>query len=81
MGKQKLEILSATLAEIYMRQGHLAKAKDVYGKLLAREPDNLLYKTRLALLSQETEGRRRLNKLASLLKKIEDKRDERETAQ
>jgi pentatricopeptide repeat protein len=75
---EKLRVLSATLAEIYMRQGHFEKARDVYRQLLAREADNSVYRSRLALLVSDSPGRRKLHLLTRLLKKIEEKRDERE---
>jgi pentatricopeptide repeat protein len=75
---EKLRVLSATLAEIYMRQGHFEKARDVYRQLLAREADNSVYRSRLALLVSDSPGRRKLRLLTRLLKKIEEKRDERE---
>ena len=76
---EKLKILSATLAEIYLRQGHLDKAKDVYERLLAREKGNSFYQERLMLLTGETPGTRRLRILTSILRTIEEKRDERAT--
>jgi pentatricopeptide repeat protein len=76
---EKLKILSATLAEIYLRQGHLDKAKDVYERLLAREMNNSFYQERLMLLTGETQGKRRLRILTSILRTIEEKRDERAT--
>jgi pentatricopeptide repeat protein len=76
---EKLKILSATLAEIYLRQGHLDKAKDVYERLLAREMNNSFYQERLMLLTGETRGKRRLRILTSILRTIEEKRDERAT--
>jgi lipopolysaccharide biosynthesis regulator YciM len=79
MAKEKLKILSFTLAEIYMRQGHFDKAKEIYEKLVLKDETNGLYKSRLAMLSTETPETKKLKILSSLLKKIEEKRDERET--
>ena len=75
---EKLRILSATLAEIYMRQGHFEKAREVYRQLLDREKDNSVYRSRLALLVKDSPDRKRLQLLTRLLKKIEERRDERE---
>jgi pentatricopeptide repeat protein len=75
---EKLRILSSTLAEIYIRQGHFDKARDIYEKLLARETDNSFYRSRLSLLSGETPDRKKLKVLSLLLKKVEEKRDERQ---
>ena len=76
---EKLKILTSTLAEIYIRQGHLDKAKEVYEKLLSRDSENVLYKGRVSLLEQDTPERKRLRTLTRLLKRLEEQRDERET--
>ena len=76
---EKLKILTSTLAEIYIRQGHLDKAKEVYEKLLYKDSENVLYKGRVSLLEQNTPGRKRLRMLTRLLKRLEEQRDERET--
>ena len=52
MAQEKLRILSSTLAEIYVRQGHFDKAREVYEKLLLRDGENVLYRRRLVLLSE-----------------------------
>ena len=36
MTQEKVRILSTTLAEIYMRQGHFDKAREVYERLCRR---------------------------------------------
>jgi hypothetical protein len=74
----KLRILSSTLAEIYMHQGHFDKAREAYEKLASRDGENIFYRRRLALLSEETPGTRRLKLLSRLLRKLEERRDERE---
>ncbi len=79
MAKEKLRILSSTLAEIYVRQGHIEKAREIYEKLLSKDRTNDLYRSRLLLLSQDSPGIRRLKALSILLKKIEERLDERET--
>ena len=76
---EKLKILTSTLAEIYIRQGHLEKAKEVYEKLLSKDSGNALYKGRISLLETDTLERKRLRTLTQLLKKLEERRDERET--
>jgi hypothetical protein len=76
---EKLKILTSTLAEIYIRQGHLDKAKEVYEKLLYKDSRNVLYKGRVSLLEHDTPERRRLRMLTRLLKRLEEQRDERET--
>jgi hypothetical protein len=76
---EKLKILTSTLAEIYIRQGHLDKAKEVYEKLLYKDSENVLYKGRVSLLEHDTLERKRLRMLTRLLKRLEEQRDERET--
>jgi len=78
VAKEKVKILSLTLAEIYMRQGHFDKAREIYERLLSRDGENLFYRRRLALLSAETPDVKRLRALSRLLRKIEERRDERE---
>lgn len=78
MAKEKLKILSSTLAEIYVRQGHLDKAREIYQRLLSKDPGNSLYRSRFLLLSQDSPDTRRLKTLSLLLKRIEETRDERE---
>ncbi len=78
MTKEKLRILSSTLAEIYMRQGHFDKAREVYEKLLLRDGENVLYRRRLVLLSEGKPEAKRLKLLSRILRKVEERRDERE---
>ena len=77
MAKEKLTILSSTLAEIYVRQGYFEKAREVYEKLLLKDLGNDLYRNRLLLLSKDSPKKRKLKVLSVLLKKIEERRDER----
>ncbi len=78
MATEKLKILSTTLAEIFVRQGHYEKAREIYERLLSRDRKNSVYRDRLLLLSQESPGIRKLKVLSLLLKKIEERLDERE---
>jgi pentatricopeptide repeat protein len=79
MAEDKLKILSSTLAEIYMRQGHFDKARDIYEKLLSKDHSNGLYKNRLMLLSQESPETKKLKILSVLLKKVEDRLNDKYT--
>ncbi len=79
MGVEKLRVLSSTLAEIYIRQGHFEKAREIYETLLSKDGENTFYKSRLSLLSRETPDTKKLKTLSLLLKKVEEKRDERES--
>ncbi len=78
MATEKLKILSTTLAEIFVRQGHYEKAREIYERLLSRDRKNSVYRDRLLLLSQDSPGIRKLKVLSLLLKKIEERLDERE---
>ncbi len=78
MAQEKLRILSSTLAEIYVRQGHFDKAREVYEKLLLRDGENVLYRRRLVLLSEGKPEAKRLKLLSRILRKVEERRDERE---
>ena len=78
MAQEKLRILSSTLAEIYVRQGHFDKAREVYEKLLLRDGENVLYRKRLVLLSEGKPEAKRLKLLSRILRKVEERRDERE---
>jgi pentatricopeptide repeat protein len=80
MAKEKLKILSSTLAEIYVRQGHFEKAREIYEKLLSKDRGNSFYRSRLLLLSKDSPDIRRLKVLSVLLNRIEERLDEREAA-
>ena len=43
---------TATMAEIYAKQGHLAQARDIYRKLAGQHPELEKYKARLAELEE-----------------------------
>lgn len=47
------KILSATLADIYLQQGHIERAIEVYEKLFKREPENEFYRKRISALKRE----------------------------
>ena len=78
MAGEKFTVLSSTLAEIYMRQGHFDKAKRMYERLLSKDQTNELYKSRLQMLSKDSPEAKKLKVLSSLLKRIEERRDEKE---
>jgi len=61
-----------------MRQGHFDKAREVYEQLLMRDGENHLYRKRLSFLSEESPGAKKLRLLCRILRKVEEKRDERE---
>jgi len=49
----KQVIVSVTLAEIYLAQGHTERSMEIYAELVKREPYNEAYKKRLAGLKKE----------------------------
>ena len=57
MAMDKDNILSATLADIYLQQGYVEKAVEIYGKLSRREPENNFYKGRLASIKKELKAK------------------------
>ncbi|MCB9728755.1 MAG: tetratricopeptide repeat protein [Deltaproteobacteria bacterium] len=74
-------IRTATLAEIYARQGHLTEACGIYEELAAQRPDDPALAARLVELRQELrlramdEGRRsRVEGLRSLLHRVQRRR-------
>jgi hypothetical protein len=74
---EKLRILSSTLAELYIKQGLYDRAQDVYERLLTDDASNIFFRSRLALLRQDTPNKDRLRLLTRLLKRIEEKQDAR----
>jgi len=50
----------------------------VYEKLLLKDGENVLYRRRFSLLSEESPGTKKLKLLSRILGKIEERRDERE---
>ena len=61
-----------------MRQGHFDKAREVYEKLILKDGENVQYRRRLSLLSEESPSTKRLKLLSRVLRKVEEKRDARE---
>jgi predicted Zn-dependent protease len=52
------EVLSESLASLYLRQGHLEQAEAAYAALTERDPDNLALATRYAEVVAEVVARR-----------------------
>ncbi|MDD5009116.1 MAG: tetratricopeptide repeat protein [Syntrophorhabdaceae bacterium] len=64
-----LNIASPTLADIYLQQGHIEAAIDIYDKLVRKEPANDLYRKRLAALKKELKAKGKTTGFKKILKK------------
>ncbi|HOJ71448.1 MAG TPA: tetratricopeptide repeat protein [Syntrophorhabdaceae bacterium] len=62
-------IITATLADIYLQQGHLEKALEIYEKLVRKEPDNDFYKKRCHALRKELKEKYNTGSLRKILMK------------
>ena len=62
-------IVTATLADIYLEQGYLEKAVEIYEKLARREPENTFYKQRLSSLKKDLKEKQKGPAFKRLLKK------------
>jgi len=62
-------IVTATLADIYLEQGYLEKAIEIYEKLARREPGNTFYKQRLASLKKDLQEKQKGPAFKRFLKK------------
>ena len=51
------KIVSPTLADLYLQQGHIEMAIEVYETLSKREPDNAFFKKRVSALKRELKER------------------------
>jgi pilus assembly protein FimV len=63
------KILSSTLAEIYLEQGHTEQAIEIYTKLAKREPENDFYKKRLSGIKKELKEKGKTGTFRGILKK------------
>ncbi|HOV89870.1 MAG TPA: tetratricopeptide repeat protein [Syntrophorhabdaceae bacterium] len=62
-------IITATLADIYLEQGHLEKALEIYEKLVRKEPDNEFYKKRCNVLKKELKEKYNTHSIRKILMK------------
>ncbi len=69
MDLERSKILSKTLADIYLDQGYIEKAIDIYEKLSRREPENTLYKQRLSSLKNELKEKNKTPAFKKFLQK------------
>jgi len=63
------KIYSPTLADIYLEQGYVEKAIEIYTELVKREPENALYRRRLKILKKEHKTHTRYASLSHITKK------------
>ncbi len=75
---RKTPIQTDTLAEIYIKQGHLHKALSIYQEILARDPENPAWQEKVQTLQRKLEGEgkkqgreRILNRLQLWLRTVE----------
>lgn len=57
--KNERKIITATLADIYLQQGYLEKAIEIYEKLMKIYPENDFYKKRCSALKKELKERQK----------------------
>jgi hypothetical protein len=62
-------IISATLADIYLEQGYLDKAIEIYERLVRKEPENNFYKQRLSSLKKDLKEKQKGSAFKRILKK------------
>ena len=62
-------IITATLANIYLEQGYLEKAIEIYEKLAKREPENNFFKQRLSSLKKDLKEKHKTSPFRKILKK------------
>jgi hypothetical protein len=65
----KSKILSPTLADIYLEQGYMEKAIELYERLSKREPENDFYRKRIVALKKELKEHHSLPGFKRILKK------------
>jgi hypothetical protein len=63
------KIITATLADIYLDQGCVEKAIEIYEKLTKKEPENNFYKMRLASLKKELKEKQKGPSFKRIFKK------------
>lgn len=69
MDLEKSKILSRTLADIYLEQGHIEEAIEIYEKLLKRSPEDVFYKQRLSSLKNELKEKNKSQGFKRILQK------------
>ncbi|MBP6940145.1 MAG: hypothetical protein KBB65_00085 [Syntrophorhabdaceae bacterium] len=62
-------ILSPTLADIYLQQGYIETAIGIYDELIRKEPSNDVYRQRRAALKKELKAKGKATGFKKVLKK------------
>jgi hypothetical protein len=63
------KILSATLADIYLQQGYIEKAVEIYERLARRDPRNTFYRQRLESIKNDLKSKQQGPAFKRLLNK------------
>jgi hypothetical protein len=63
------KILSPTLADLYLQQGHIERAIEIYEMLAKREPENVFFKKRVSALKRELKERDKVPAFKRILTK------------
>ncbi len=63
------KIVSATLADIYLNQGHIETAVELYEILLKRDPNNAFYRQRLSSIRNEVLAKQKIPAYKRILNK------------
>lgn len=66
---EQKRIITATLAEIYLQQGYMEKAIEIYEKIVKKEPQNDFCRQRLASLKKEMKEKQKTPAFKRLMNK------------
>jgi hypothetical protein len=64
-----LKILSSTLADIYLQQGYIEKAVEIYERLARKDPRNTFYRQRLESIKSDLKSKQQVPAFKRLLNK------------
>lgn len=68
---RKTPIQTDTLAEIYIKQGHLHKALSIYQEILARDPENPAWQEKVKTLKRKLEGKAKMQGRQKILARLQ----------
>jgi cytochrome c-type biogenesis protein CcmH/NrfG len=66
---EERRILSSTLADIYLLQGHMEKAVEIYEMLAKRDPQNTFYRQRLSSIRKDVREKQKGSSFKRILNK------------